>query len=50
VVVDELQLANSGNPNSPGWQSPEMLAGKTYGETSDLNISYLRSQIRLQIF
>jgi serine/threonine protein kinase len=36
VVADEAQLANSGNPNSPGWQSPEILGGKAYGKPADV--------------
>lgn len=26
----------AGNPNSPGWQSPEMLAGQPYGKAADV--------------
>jgi serine/threonine protein kinase len=28
IVSDNNLLINSGNPNSPGWQSPEMLSGR----------------------
>jgi hypothetical protein len=31
MVSDNNTLINSGNPNSPGWQSPEMLAGGATG-------------------
>lgn len=36
MVAQQQQLTNSGNPNSPGWQSPEMLAGQPYGKASDV--------------
>lgn len=32
----DAAIPNSGNPNSPGWQSPEMLAGLTYGTAADV--------------
>lgn len=36
MVAQQQQLANSGNPNSPGWQSPEMLSGSPYGKPADV--------------
>lgn len=36
MVAQHAQLTNSGNPNSPGWQSPEMLAGQPYGRAADV--------------
>jgi serine/threonine protein kinase len=36
MVAQQQQLTNSGNPNSPGWQSPEMLAGQPYGKAADV--------------
>lgn len=36
MVAQQQQLTNSGNPNSPGWQSPEMLSGQPYGKAADV--------------
>eukprot|EP00878_Enallax_costatus_P037846 GHUV01042898.1.p1 GENE.GHUV01042898.1~~GHUV01042898.1.p1 ORF type:complete len:152 (-),score=19.92 GHUV01042898.1:378-833(-) len=36
MVAQQQQLTNSGNPNSPGWQSPEMLSGQPYGKPADV--------------
>jgi serine/threonine protein kinase len=36
MIAQQQQLANSGQPNSPGWQSPEMLAGTPYGKSADV--------------
>jgi serine/threonine protein kinase len=36
MVAQQQQLANSGNPNSPAWQSPELLAGQPYGKAADV--------------
>lgn len=35
MIAQQQQLVNSGNPNSPGWQSPEMLSGAPYGKAAD---------------
>lgn len=36
MVANDSQLTNSGNPNSPGWQSPEMLSGQPYSKEADV--------------
>lgn len=36
MLHDRTSLVNSGNPNSPGWQAPEMLAGERYGKAADV--------------
>jgi serine/threonine-protein kinase CTR1 len=36
MLGNHLQLSNSGNPNSPGWSSPEMLSGKPYAQEADV--------------
>ena len=36
TLADHAPIPNSGNPNSPGWQAPEMLAGRDYGTAADV--------------
>ena len=36
MISDRRALTNSGNPNSPAWQSPEMLSGRPYAREADV--------------
>lgn len=36
VLANGAALTNSGHPNSPAWQSPEVLRGEAYGKASDV--------------